>query len=360
MADEAALGSMGRVALKWKGGTWSDGSPASLGAGDAIPVESEDLRREDVKEADRSLVGQVHERAPVRVASVMRNRPVVFVGDYNYLTRPLAFATGTAGAPTEEEAGVRYAHRFQLHDNMQGVVATIGVDRVIDASGSSQTTSGIRFAAAKANGFTLTFREGQKVRLSVPWHGRDFADEIDASSWTFPQNVNTGMQYALLSHGVLRINAQGGAGLGSGDVLALPVELEVTYRPNLDGVLDSGGLGEPFMRSRPSTRLRVRWPRWTQALRTSLLAAYEARSALKADFTLTGPALGNANHALVLSFPFLTIDSDLDPSLADPDVVPLDVEFHAQQATAAPTGMTGITRPVDITLRNAVSANPLA
>lgn len=360
MADLAALASMGKLALKWKGGTWSDGTPAALGAGDAVPVESEDLRREDVKEADRSLVGQVHERAPVKVANVMRNREVVFVGDYNYLTRPLAFAMGTAGVPTTEEAGVRFSHRFQLHDSMQGVTATIGADRVIDSAGSSQTASAVRFAAARANGFTLRFQEGQKLRLTVPFHGRDYADGLDPTAWTFPQDVNTGMQYALLSHGVLRINAQAGAGLAGGDTVALPVELSVTYRPNQDGVLESSGLGEPFMRSPPSTRLVVRWPRYTQALRTALLAAYNARSPLKADFALTGAVLGNANHALILSFPFLTIDNDLDAAMRDPDVIPFEVEFHAQQATVAPTGMSGVTRPVDITLKNGVSANPLA
>lgn len=191
---------------------------------------------------------------------------------------------------------------------------------------------------------------------------REFDDNADPAAWTYRQDVNTAMQYMLLSQAVLRINAASGGALGSGDVLPLPTSVELVYEPGLESDIhgDEGAFDEPVMRRPPSTRLRLQFSRYTQTLRSLLISARENQTMLKGDLVFTGAALGAGNYSAAFSFPALRVDSDLDPTAEGSDLVGLDVELHAQEATAAPSGMSGITKPVDVSFVNGVNADPLA
>ncbi len=360
MADTHALGAGGCLALAAKGGTFIDGTARSLGTGHAIPIESEEIRRIDQKVDDVALVNQTHARAPIRTG-MRAEGSVRFPADYNYLSKLLALSMGTAGTPNEDETSVRYTHSLALHASLLGVYASVGINRVIDQAGSGGDDAGMLWAGAKANGFEFTAAQGDHARIAIPFLCRDLTEGVDTTGYTYPHNVNTEMQYVLLSEAVVRINAQSGGALGSGDELDTPVSATISYQPNLLGdVVHNGEIDEPVMRARPVTRLTLSFARYSQTLRTLLLNAFRDETPLKADLVFTGNALGGGNYGLTFRFPFLKIDNDLEPVLSGPDVVPFDVEFHAQEATSAPTGMTGLTAPFEVDLTNSVSADPLA
>ena len=362
MGTGPVLGSQTQVALAANGESWAAGMTGrTLATAHAFVATSEALRRVEQKEENSEMVGQIHRRRATHLGNMV-DGPITFQGDYNALPFLIAFGMGTAGTPTETEAAARYTHRIQQHDSMIGVYATLGVNRNIDKTGSDGDETAFVYQAAKANGFVFTAEQGSVCKLTMPWLCRELTEDADPSAWTYRDNVNTGMQYMLLSQAVLRINAASGGALGSGDVLDLPVRVEISYAPNLGSDIydDEGALDEPVMRRPPETRISVTWSRINQTLRTLLVDAFTNTTALKADLVFTGAALGAGTYAATWSFPHIYVDSDLDFVSENADLVGFPVEFHAQVATAAPTGMTGITNPVDLSVVNDVNADPLA
>ena len=362
MATGPVLGSQAQVALAGNAQSWAAGmSGRTLATAHALPVISESIKRIEEKEENNELVGQIHRRRSIHVGARIGG-DIVFQGDYNYLPFALAFAMGTAGTPTETEASFRYTHRLQYHDSLIGVYATLGLNRNIDKTGADGDETAYLYQGAKANGFTFRAEQGAAAKLTVPFLCRELTDDASPASWTYRQNVNTGMEYMLLSQAVLRIKAAASTALGSGDVLDLPVSVEIAYSPGLASDIpdDEGVKDEPVMRTPPVTRMTVAWSRINQTLRTLLVSAFENTTALKADLIFTGSAIGAGTHLATFSFPEIYVDSDLDAVAEGSDLIGFPVEFHAQQATAAPTGMTGITKPLDVSIVNFVNADPLA
>jgi len=362
MANCPPLGTKAQVALAGNAQAWAAGMTGrTLGAGDAVPVLSETLKRVEQKEENAELVGQAHQRRAIHLGN-MPSGDVVFQGDYNYLPKSLAFAMGIAGTPVETEATFQYTHRLQQDDCLVDTYATLGVNRGVDKTGSAGDETVWQYQAAKANGFTFSAAQGETCKLTIPWLMRELLDNVDATAWSYIKNVNSEMEYMLLSQAVLRINAAGGAALAPSDALDLPVGVELVYAPNLesDQYDDGGARDEPIPRNPPTTRLSVTWTRINQTLRTLLVEAFNNTSELKADLIFTGSVLGAGAHAATFSFPSLYVDSDLDYIAESPDLIGFPVEFHCQRASAAPLGMTGIVNPVDISIVNNVNADPLA
>jgi hypothetical protein len=92
----------------------------------------------------------------------------------------------------------------------------------------------------------------------------------------------------------------------------------------------------------------------------SLVVAWPAGTHLKADLTFTGNYINSTTRYSWLSqFPALQI-TEWDAPLTGHNQVRPTAKAMARLATAAPTGMAGITQPMKTTIVNMNSANLLA
>ena len=360
-SQEAGLGSQVRFAMAGNPNAWGPSMVArALGVGHAIPIFSEDIKQTLEKVDDTALVGQIAKRAPVRTGTSGLGSPV-FVGDYNTIIFPLAFAMGIAGVPTETEATFRFTHALRLDDCLLGIYPTIGIDRAIDKPGTSDgTATGHVWAGAKFNGFTLDGALGDYLKLTVPIIARDLADGEDATSWTFLKDVNTGMEYILLSQiQVFLVDA--GGDIGAETALAdCPTSISMSYEPGMEGDINKAEQpDEPTIRVAPSTRLTLNWSRATQRLRTEIEARFRAETDMHVRVVFTGDVLGAGTFLMTLDFPFTRIDNDPDFTGTDTNIMPLTVELHCQEATTIPTSMTTL-KAFGIDIVNNINADPLA
>lgn len=351
-----AIGSKGKIAIKQKTGTFEDGSPAALGAGDGYPCLSCVIDDGTVEASDEELAGEVFEGHPEPIAEQPSGTAEMRL-DYRRALRWLALAMGVSPAPTEDEAGVRYTHALRLAD-CNSVFATFGADKV--ATGGVGT--GWRWAAAKLNGFTLGYQQGQELRLQVPLLLRGLAARnLDASGWTIVPSIETAPQLVLPSQGVLRVKAQGGGAFGGGDVIRRPMSLQFTFGGNLAGELLSGdSIDEPQRNAKPNAKLQLGFSALTTEEMAIFRDAFDARprTKLKADFTFTGRTLGGGTYKLLLQFPSLTVQR-APADLQGPGRIPFPVELHCGPDVADASGMA-ITRPFGIDLTNATATQALA
>lgn len=166
------------------------------------------------------------------------------------------------------------------------------------------------------------------------------------------------------SEGVFRINTQGGSALGDIDKI-YPASFELvskrkvkgeydgkykTYYPNVQDLID-----EPANDGIMETTLKLTFPRHTSS---TFLAALQADTRYKADMTFTGAVIEGAYYRqFKVQFPHLQLKNvdiaDAQGNIKEP------LEFIVHGATAAPTGMSGLTDPFWISGINRRTTNPL-
>lgn len=355
-ACSLAIGAKGKIALKQKTGTFEDGTPEALGAGDGYPCLSCVIDDGTVEAADEELAGEVLENHPEPIAEQPRATAEMRL-DYRRALRWLALAMGTSPAPTEDEAGVRYTHAIRFAD-CNSVFGTFGADKV--ASGG--TGGGWRWAAAKLNGFTMRYQQGQELRVQFPLLLRGLAARnLDASGWTISPSIETTPQLVLPSQGVLRVNGQGDGALDSNDVIRRPMSFQLALNANLAGELVSDdSIDEPARNAKPNGKLQLGFSALTTTEMALFRDAFDARprTRLKADFTFTGRVLGGGTYKLVLKFPSLTVQR-APADLQGAGRIPFPVELHCGPDVADASGM-GISRMVGIDLTNATSTAALS
>lgn len=178
---------------------------------------------------------------------------------------------------------------------------------------------------------------------------------LRGNTLTFSSATNTATQMDALtyqdrgnrikfSHGALWMNAESGDALDSGDALEHS-DIEINYERDLDEVHVAGSntIVKPYEKGSPKITVKVTLPR-TSSTNLAYLATFLATTAQKMMLTFTGAIAGaSVNYSLVLGFPRLKFIDPPDAPLADAMTTVLN--FEAEEAASAPTGMTGYVRP---------------
>lgn len=269
----------------------------------------------------------------------------------------IALFMGVAGVPSLHAGGsVSYDYLYQLASNIDGLFGTFGRNwkNYVEAARS-----------VKITGITIKGERGKPLQL--------IADGIaDHSEWDGVNTLTTWNNVTIaevanrihFAQGVFRMNDQGGAALGSGDVIG-PNSFELTAKRNLLGVptgaLTTGGssprdiIDEPVNNGMPEIGLKLGFPYHTGATRLSDLGSDTRK---KADITFTGGLLeGTIYRKFGLRFPHLQYKS-VDV-VDESGIIKEPVEFVCHGASVAPTGMT-CTTPFEIFGTNQRATDPLA
>ncbi len=259
----------------------------------------------------------------------------------------LANLMGTAGAPSG--ASTDKTHTIVMKDSASGLFVTYACDKndkvhVVPSAKVTKATFGVNngliTAAFGLRGNNVTDADGVVTSLT---------------SVTYPSNIH---KLAKFHQAVFRLNAQGGSDFGAGDVVSpKSFQLEIDRKFDSEHGAGSAYIIEPRENGKPTVKLTMEFPRMDTA-NEAWFANWTAGTELKGDITITGPIIVSAaTYVLKFQMPRLIIE---DVEFPDGGLIPTKAVFRAVVADSAPTGMTGLTKPVTITLVNLRSTDLLA
>lgn len=343
-----------------QGTTWN--TPVAVGAGDGLRILSEAigggagvLERETVglPWGDKPDQGPESWRGPLR-------------GDLFYngnCGRFLAYVFGTSGAPTQTppSTGTTYLHVCDIANSLAKFL-TLVIARRAQVGGS------VKWHEYKS-AMMLRVKFTGSGNGRVTWEAEVIASALDRDSSTNTTTqtdavtVPTILGAVRFADGLFRINAQAGGALASttDDVGIAGFELEIMRPLAADFLADGTGvLALPAEENVCDVRLRVDLRSYDA---DTWIAAWLAGTEYKADLKFTGtgkaPASGSDPY-FQFQFPRLVLATQPQANIPGRGRIPHRVEFKALVASAAPTGMTGVTQPVRLNVLDTDTAAYLA
>lgn len=139
------------------------------------------------------------------------------------------------------------------------------------------------------------------------------------------------------------INAESGAALTAPTDVLVPSDFDLTWERDADAVYAAGSECIILPKEKaPKWNVKVTFPRTLAA--DFDINEFKAMTPYKAQFLFTGPiAVGAVPYTFKALFPRLVLTDVPKKPLAD--IMTTMMEFVGEESAAAPTGMTGYTRP---------------
>jgi len=340
-------------------GSWGTGTgvATAVGAGDGHWV-TDDLKADVSMQMDEDTSAGQDFIGSVQVANfnAIDKLQVPTFLHYNDTWQNVlwALACGTGGtSPSQIGTSTAYSNTFEPATNKTGLYATIVRDKVQFIA---------EVPAAKCTGFELSF--GDNGRAEIVWNFIGNKVAVDStintstqvSALTFPTQ---GMR-AFFKQAVFRINLQSGGALSSGDAVSI-TDFSFKYEQPMDEKFIAGqdyGI-EPEDNAYPDPVINFTFARLDSAS-DNYIGYHRDNTSLKGDLTITGPTLGSGNYKLLFQFPNLIVTAaPIEFKGAAENVAP-EVTVKAYKASAAPTGMSGVTKPFRITTTGISTTNPFA
>lgn len=273
---------------------------------------------------------------------------------YQGLDVLLAIAMGTAGTPTSMGSGAYY-NTYTLKDRVDGLFGTLFAKHTVD-TGTDKVWA---YPSVKVGGFTIHAVAGQPTEISFHQTANDC--DIDNATSMASVTVPTLGNRLMGGECQVRMNAQSGGALGSGDVIQ-PAEWTLTYKRPMDAEHVTDGdqtIIEPVETGFADLSLSMRFPRYNTA-NHAFLTALGNDTRQKCDITFTGALIGGANYYMRrYRFPHLVV-TNIDAPKSGPAIVPLNIEFKVAGVESAVTGMTGLLTPFDCYVQNTRATDPLS
>lgn len=334
-----------------QGSTW--GTAAAVGAGNGILVPNDGNPMPKLTYSPTDAIGQVIPKDGDFGAEEACEFEIPFDGKCGLQYAPggigsvIAGLFGTSAAPDQQEATAAYEHVFTWADEMTDFF-TFATER----PGAIREVPS--FVPKK---LTLKVGDG-KVQGSIAVIGnRCIADSaVNGATQLDAVTPETTGNFVLAQTGVLRINAQSGGGLASGDALEV-ADFTIELERNITAKMVLGGTYVSLPREGlPKFSVKLTLP-WATAAAMAYETTFRAKTAQKMDIIFTGgTAAGAYNYTFGLYFPRLKFVEA--PNAPLEEIMKADLTFIGEEAAAAPTGMTS-TRPY-IKLINLRTTNYLA
>lgn len=285
--------------------------------------------------------------------------PTDFSLDFNYQwdgleNMLLAAVMGTAGAPTRQVSvtGTSYRHSLVMADSVTGKYFTYAVEK-----GAKVHV----VPSVKAMKATFSNAEGM-IRLSFNLRGTEVIDDsstvTDLDDVTYP-SINT---RAKFHQAVFRMNDRTGAALDVDDkICPKNFTLEIERRVDSEHTSCYQHIIEPVENNKYQVKLTMEFPRM-DATNAAYFAEWKAKTEKKLDLVITGPVIETVSEVpypyyIKFEMPRLAIES---VEYADAGIIPAKIVMRGLTAASAPTGMTGLVKPVTITVVNTRSTDLLA
>jgi hypothetical protein len=332
------------------------GTATAVGAGDGVWV-TDDLKVQLKMQVDEDDSAGQDFIGSMQVANHEAPKPEIpTLLHYNDAFQNVfwAAACGTGGtAPAQIGTTTAYTNTFEPSTNKTGIFGTIVRDKVTFIE---------EVPSAKCTGFELSF--GDNGRGQITWMFTGSHVKVDSaintatqiSALTFPTQ---GLR-AFFKQAVFRLNAASGGALSAAEEFKV-TDLSLSYQQKLDEKYVSGQdyVIQPEDDAYPEIKLSVTLDRLT-SVTDDFIGYHRDNTSLKADLTVTGPTLAATNYKLLFQFPNLIVADAPVPFNSGASNVSPSVTFMAYKAAAAPTGMTGVTKPFRLTTTGVSTTNPFA
>ena len=208
--------------------------------------------------------------------------------------------------------------------------------------------------------YKVTFSvSGGLVKVTVDFKGDKLID--DSAIVTAMASVTTPDKHnrALFRQGVFRMNAQSGAALASGDIVK-PKEFTLEIeRVGMEDQYQAGSqqIIEPLETGKVQVKLTLPFNRMDD-VNDAYFADWIAETEKKADIIFTGALIEDTYYYYYkFQFPRLKLE---DVDYPDENIIPASIVLRGLEADTAPTGMTGITKPVQLDIMNKHTTDMLA
>lgn len=269
----------------------------------------------------------------------------------------LAAFFGTAGVPVTHAAGtLSKDHVLKVNRNIDGIFFTVAAKI---GTGFVEEIPSWKIAKVE-----MTFETGKPVQFKFSGPGIDLVADSSVNTLVAMGSV-TILETAnrmYMGQAVFRMNDQSGGALAVGDKIGAS-KVTVMLERKLTGVYgtytDAGGrdlIDEPTNDGLFSGSISVTLPRLKDNVGRLKI---KGNTAQKMDITVTGPIIeGAIPYSLLLQFPNIVPKKNSNPHKQG--IIENSREYEILSATAAPTGMTGITDPCWCTLVNKITTDLLA
>jgi hypothetical protein len=271
----------------------------------------------------------------------------------------IAGAMGSAAAPSSISAGpnsvVAYSHALTLAPVVSHMF-TLATDLV-------QYVQEVR--TFKVRGFNIKVGNNGVMEIGFPIVGdrATYDSTTNTNSTVNAATVSTPGNRAFRRNVTLRMNAASGGSLVAADALTLAKEFTLDFtRPlaSADFVLASSTIAEPEDDGIAEFSMDVTFARMNTVSANSLATAFSAGASFKADVKALGTYINSTSQrSLLFEFPNLLV-SKFAADVTGHGLVRPVVTFKGYMADAAPTGMSGLTNPLRVTIVNARATNLLA
>jgi hypothetical protein len=333
-----------------QGSTW--GTAVSLTTNHRKPFKSCTFKHRTERIPDDTITGKATRAKPGAGGNLVVDGGFVAQADYRQNELFIAAILAAAASPGAASDTSAYTHVLPFTDDQAGKFLTIGHD-----AGGKRVEI---LKSVKLNRWLFEARSGQVGEDTFDGLGRGVDDSGASSGWTYEYDPSGGGGRGIyLSQGVIRVNAESGGSLGSGDVI-LPARFAMELRRNLtQDYAQAAESEEPLPSTFADIEVMLDFFALTTALKDLFREAHQNRTALKMDAVFTGAELAGAStvyHARKLYFPSLEVlECPLDTP--GPGPVPCTVRMSAHHASAVPTGFpSGYDEAMTVVLINKRSA----
>jgi hypothetical protein len=314
-----------------KGSAW--GTAVALGAGDGLLIVSDGgpTRKQP------NSPSKEHDTPFVRTGDLGAIDPVDFALSFFMRYDPgrlgtlLAMIYGTAGTPSLLGT-TAYKHIFQFKDTIEGLFATYAKE----IPGKIH-----EIASAKPYAVEFSIAEGL-LQASLSLRGNKLIDDsaintaTQMDALTYPDRYNR-VKFPEL---VVKMNDESGADVALETALVIN-GLTISIARSPDAVPPAGQdhILEPLETDHPQVTVKLSFPR-ANSINTAFFQKFTAETPQKLLAKFTGKLIEETYYYdLAFYFPRLKFSPD-PPTYADNEVVPAEITLVAEEAAAAPTGMS--------------------
>jgi hypothetical protein len=211
------------------------------------------------------------------------------------------------------------------------------------------------------NGFTLSGESGQFWQYEVRGRGDNILVSSQTNTTLSSATHVSNTLRAPFGASTIRINDQSGSSLASGDTVYLNAFSFNFQRAQVGEFLSNAvaeGSGEfrtrqPAEDGRPTIEITMRFPEYSAI---TYMQDVGDETFKKMDLTITGPTTASANnYTITLSFPALRV-VNVEHTISNGNRIVESLTLRGLSPQSAPSGMTGITFPFRLILRDATSA----
>lgn len=339
-------------------GSWSTGAAVAtaVGAGDGHFLRDDvdlQMRRQISKDdhAAQSFVGMIQVS---NYEAIQTQLPMFLHWNDAWQNVLFALALGTGGtAPAQIGATIAYTNTFEPATTRTTLYATLVRDKVQHVS---------EIPGAVFNGFEINV--GDMGRMEIDWLIIGNVEKVDSA-------VNTSTQVAALTFptsgrrffwkdGVVRLNSQSGDALDADDAMKFTkMKLRVEQPMDVKFAGGSPTIIQPLDNGFPKITLDLTFARY-DATSKAFFASHRDGDRYKGDIIFTGAAIdATSSYGLKLELPHLAVMAYKAPLPSTQQGEPT-IQLEGLGTSSAPTGMTGVTKPIRVTTTGISSANPFA